>query len=107
MWKQKPKVKFPKSSGIGQNLREWWVGEKNFCKQMAMQSNCHGPSIVVKQAKKNNGLRRQGARGNLNFLALPRERNVRLAIMLSSRISCAGQTPLFSSYADIICGKPD
>ncbi len=29
-----------------------------------------------------------------------------LTIMLSLRISCAGQTPLFSSYADIIFGRP-
>ncbi len=47
------------------------------------------------------------ARSNLNFLALLWERNVRLTIMLSLRISCEGQTPLFSSYADIFCGKPN
>jgi hypothetical protein len=72
---------------------------------MAMQSNCNGPSIAIDQAKKEQWF--EEARSNLNFLALPQERNVRLTIMSSLRIPCAGQTPLFSSYSDIICGKPN
>jgi hypothetical protein len=58
---------------------------------MAMQSNCNGPLIVVEQAKKEQWFKE--ARSNLVILALSQERNVRLTIMLSSRNSCAGQTP--------------
>ena len=73
---------------------------------MAMQSNCNGPLIIIEGAKKVLCWFKE-ARSNLNFLALPRERNVRLTIMLSLRISCAGQTLIFGSYVGIICGKPD
>ncbi len=36
--------------------------EKNCVSKLSMQSNCNGPSILVKQAKKNYGSRRQEAR---------------------------------------------
>ena len=37
---------------------------------MAMQSNCNGLLVIAEQAKKNNGFRKQGGKGNLNFPAL-------------------------------------
>jgi hypothetical protein len=45
--------------------------------------------------------------GILNSLALLQEKNVRLTILSSLRISFAGQTLIFGSYIGIICGKPD
>jgi hypothetical protein len=45
-------------------------GENFYASKLAMQSNCNGPLIIVEQAKKSNGLRRQGGGGNLNSIAL-------------------------------------
>ncbi len=42
-----------------------------------------------------------------NSLAILQERNVRLTILPSLRISFARQTLTFGSYVGIICGKPN
>jgi hypothetical protein len=62
-----------RSSGVGQNIREWWVGEKN----CVIDGNAIGLrwlSIVVERAKKNNERMQREEIRIPNFL--PRQENV-------------------------------
>ena len=42
-----------RSSGVGQNIREWWVGEK-ICVIDGNAIGLRWPSIVIERAEKNN-----------------------------------------------------
>ena len=69
-----------------------------------MQSNCNGLSVVVEQAKQNNGFRKQGGKGNLNFPALAEREMWGSHSCWAREILVQDRPVLFSSHAVIILG---
>ena len=70
---------------------------------MAMQSNCNGSLTSWNNPKKNNGSRKQGCKGNLNFQILREEKCEAHALAELKKFLCRTD-PVFSPNAVIIHG---
>ena len=74
-----------RSSGVGQNIREWWVGEKN-CVIDGNATGLRWLSIVVERAKKTMG-GEDGAEGRNSKFRIFAPENVRLTQVIGVRNS--------------------
>ena len=71
-----------------------------------MQLNCNGLLTVAELAKKNNGFRKQGGKGNLNSQILGEEKCETHTLVELKKFLCRTD-PLFSSHTVFIRGTPN